>query len=171
VDEWQKAIGEDLPRDGALSGADLLPPAPGSLYARMTSDDVQLNAPVYFGDTDEIFGKGAGQYILSGLPGEGEPILLGGHDVSWFASLEDIAPGDEITLTTSYGVFVYQVSQTFVAKADEVTWDGLSATSGERLVLYTCYPIGSLLGVREDRLFVLCDKASGPRIIKTGGSL
>jgi sortase A len=56
------------------------------------------DAPLYFGDDDQSFENGAGQYVLSGIPGEGRPILVGGHDLSYFAPLEDIKKGDEVTV-------------------------------------------------------------------------
>ena len=66
-------------------------------------------------------------------------------------------------MKTSYGVYRYQVSSIKVSSVDSwnsATLDG----NGEQLILYTCYPFGSILGAREDRLFVTCDKISGPKI-------
>jgi sortase A len=32
----------------------------------------------------------------------------------------------------------------------------------EKLIMYTCYPFETLVGTKQDRLFVFADKISGP---------
>ncbi len=132
-------------------------PEYGTHYGNILCERIELNVPLYYGDSDAILEKGAGQYIASGLPGEGKQILIGGHDSNYFAPLEEIQIGDTIQVNTNYGVFQYQVTETKIAKADDTTTYSL-VEQGEKLILYTCYPFGELIGERDDRFFVYCEK-------------
>ena len=132
-------------------------PRLGAQYGYIHSESVDMNAPIYYGDSEELFLEGAGQYVASGLPGEGKPILIGGHDVTYFAPLEFITEGDKITIDTNYGRFEYVVTHTAIADAGDTTAYDLTATC-EQLILYTCYPFGEMVGSRRERYFVYCDR-------------
>ena len=132
-------------------------PALETHYGNISCERIGLEAPIYYGDSDVVYGNGVGQYTASGLPGEGKPILIGGHDSTYFASLEQIEAGDLVYITTNYGQFEYKVTSTKVADAMDTTAYDLSQTK-EQLILYTCYPFGQLIGDRSDRYFVYCDK-------------
>lgn len=134
-------------------------PEPESRYAGMECKRVALSAPIYYGDSDAAFENGAGQYPESGLPGEGRPILLGGHDGTFFAPLEQLVRGDVIRITTEYGVFDYKVTEARIAAAKDTTAYDL-AQQKEQLILYTCYPFGQLIGERNDRFYVYCDRVA-----------
>jgi sortase A len=138
-------------------------PMVGVQYGNLVCDAIDLSAPLYFGDSEAIFEKGAGQYVMSGIPGEGKPILIGGHDTSFFAPLEDIKKGDEITLNTFYGFYVYKVKEIKIEPVDQ--WSNKTLNEDqETLILYTCYPFGGVFGARDDRYYVICDKIMGPTI-------
>jgi sortase A len=126
-------------------------------YGTINCDRIALSAPLYYGDSDAVLEKGAGQYPLSGLPGEGIPILISSHDVTYFAPLEQIKIGDIITISTDYGDFEYKVNDTKIADKDDSTAFDLLQNK-EQLILYTCYPFGQLIGERTDRFFVYCDR-------------
>jgi sortase A len=34
----------------------------------------------------------------------------------------------------------------------------------EKLIIYTCYPFETLVGTKQERLFVFADKISGPTV-------
>ena len=152
-----------IPQSGILNAGEAKIPAVGAQYGNLTCETIDLSAPLYFGDDDLIFEKGAGQYVMSGIPGEGRPILVGGHDVSYFAPLEQIKVGDEVTVNTVYGLFVYQVTEIKIESVEKWENETLNRNQ-ENLILYTCYPFGNIFGVREDRFYVICDKKSGPVI-------
>lgn len=132
-------------------------PDPESRYAGMECQRVALSAPIYYGDSDSAFENGVGQYPESGLPGEGRPILIGGHDGTFFAPLEQLVRGDIIVITTEYGVFDYKVMEVKIAAARDTTAFDLTRQK-EQLILYTCYPFGQLIGDRSDRFYVYCDR-------------
>jgi sortase A len=161
-DGMQSATTE-IPQTGILNAKEAKLPAVGAQYGQINCEEVNLAAPLYFGDDDAIFEKGAGQYVMSGIPGEGRPILIGGHDVTYFAPLEQIKVGDEVTVTTAYGMFVYRVIETKIESVEKWKNETLNGNQ-ETLILYTCYPFGNVFGAREDRFYVICDKQSGPVI-------
>lgn len=129
-------------------------PEVGSRYATISCDQVGMNAPIYYGDTEDIFQNGVGQYVKSGLPGDGETIILGGHDMTYFAPLERIKEGMTVKVKTSYGTFNYRVDAMRIA--DDRNYLPKKYNKGEVLVLYTCYPFGAVFGNRTDRYYVYC---------------
>lgn len=136
-------------------------PSIGEQYAVLICEDINLNVPFYFGDSEEILEKGIGQYAKSKMPGFGGCILAGGHDSTFLAPLEDIKEGQELILYTDYGNFSYKVRKTKVVETKNVAACQLDSEQ-EQLVLYTCYPFGEILRARDKRFFVYCDKISGP---------
>ena len=129
----------------------------GAHYGNIRCGRIDLNVPLYYGDSDAILEKGVGQYIAGGLPGEGKPILVGGHDTVYFAPLEYIEVGDSVQIDTNYGNFQYEVTNTKIAEADDISAYPLTGDK-EQLILYTCYPFQDLLGSRSQRYFVYCDR-------------
>lgn len=132
-------------------------PEYGAHYGNIICDRVDMKVPLYYGDSEEILEKGAGQYIASGLPGEARQILIGGHDSVYFAPLEYMEIGDTVEVITNYGEFTYQVTSTKIADALDTTTYSLTKEE-EELVLYTCYPFGGLLGDSNNRYFVYCKR-------------
>ncbi len=156
--EFDPALSETVPlQENIFDKDEIRIPAQGEHYGNLTCVRIGLEAPLYYGDGEKVLIKGAGQYMASGLPGEGRPILIGGHDGTYFAPLENIAIGDVISLETNYGKFEYKVTGTLTADALDNTAYDLSETK-ERLILYTCYPFGKLIGERNERYFVYCDR-------------
>ncbi len=142
---------------GTVNQSEVKVPQQGESYGNISCERIALAAPIYYGDTDEYFEKGAGQYIGSGLPGQGKPILIGGHDGSFFAPLEDILTDDIVVITTGYGSYQYKVTEVkTVDKVDSTVYD--LTQQKEQLILYTCYPFGQVIGDRSGRYFVYCDR-------------
>lgn len=138
-------------------------PAYETCYAKLECDSIELSAPVYFGDSDKVFKNGVGQYMGSYMPGYGKPILIGGHDATFFAPLEFIKQGDIIKITTNYGNYEYKVIDMKVAEATDKSAYDLSQDQ-EVLILYTCYPFGAMIGNKSQRYFVCAEKITGPVI-------
>lgn len=145
--------------NGTVDQSEIQRPEVNSQYGTIFCERLALTAPVYYGDSKTVLENGAGQYARSGLPGEGKPILIGGHDVTYFAPLEDIVAGDVISIKTTYGQYSYEVTGTKIAAATDTTAYDLTQDK-EQLILYTCYPFGKVTGDRSDRYFVYCDKVS-----------
>ena len=153
----------DTPTDGSVSQEEIPMLLSGEQYGELSCEKAGLQAPLYYGDTDEILEKGAGTYAGSYLPGMGGTILIGAHDATFFAPLEKIGKDDVISLTTSYGKYQYNVTGTQTAdlmdaSAYQITGDG------EKLILYTCYPFGAEGQIRNQRFYVYAEKISGPEM-------
>jgi sortase A len=116
-------------------------------------DRIALSAPLYQEDSDELLLQGAGHYPESGLPGEGKPILISGHDTTFFAPLEKIAVGDVVRIVREDKDYYYSIVFTLVTELTDTSAYDLSQDR-ELLILYTCYPFGQLLGDRKERYFV-----------------
>jgi sortase A len=139
-------------------------PVGGQLYGKVKIEKLQLNVPLYFGDTEEILREGAGQFMGSVYPGELGTSLIGGHNVDDFGKLGAAQVGDEITLQTTYGNYVYRINQIEVRdKKDKKINDMIYQRNDRRIILYTCYPIDSL-GLTNERLFAIGEFVSGPMI-------
>ncbi len=136
-------------------------PKIGTQYGQLKCDKINLNVPIYYGDDEKSLSRGAGQYVQSGIFGQQKDIIIGGHDVTFFAPLKNVKEGYIFEADTRYGRFQYVVTDIKVLQANSEAAYDLSSKK-ERLILYTCYPFGSILGERPNRYFVYCDKLSGP---------
>ena len=154
---------ESLPTEGSIAPEETALPLSGDQYGELACEQIGLQAPLYNGDTEEILKKGAGTYAGGYLPGMGGTILIGAHDATFFAPLEDIKEKDVISLTTAYGKFQYSVTKTQAADLMDASAYKIT-DDGERLILYTCYPFGEEGQVRDQRYYVYAEKISGPEI-------
>ena len=119
--------------------------------------------PLYFGDSNSILRRGAGQYMGSHFPGEGSTILVSAHNNTYFNCLQHLKFGDKITVKTNYGIYEYVVSNAQIKNKNDSSAYNLSAGE-ENLVLYTCYPFNAL-GLTEKRYFVTAKLISGPKVL------
>ena len=135
----------------------------GDRYADITISGTNVNAPVYYGDTNKILNQGVGTYMensSAGLPGEGKTILLSGHNNTFFNDLQHAEEGATVTITTHYGVYTYEVTETKILDyQDSSAYD--FSREDENLILYTCYPFDAM-GFTPDRFFVYARYISGP---------
>lgn len=142
-------------------------PVVGDRYATITISGTNVNAPVYYGDTTRILNQGVGTYMDNGgagLPGESKTILLSGHNNTFFNDLQHAEVGATVTITTHYGVYTYEVTETKILDyQDDSAYD--FSREDENLILYTCYPFDAL-GFTPDRFFVYAKYISGPVLDK-----
>lgn len=128
-------------------------PAIGTYYGKLICEEISLNVPLYYGDTEEILKNGVGQYTGSGLPGYDKPILIGGHDATFFQPLEKVKDGDILKIVTNNGIYSYQVTDEKIYNHDDQSAYDLKKEE-EQIILYTCYPFGALTGSTDQRYFV-----------------
>lgn len=124
-------------------------------YGFLRCEEINMNVPVYFGDTEERLLYGVGIYPKGSVPGKAGTTLIAGHDSTYFASLENINEGNYLIFTKDSKQYLYKVRMTEIRKAS----DGfdLKKDGDQELVLYTCYPFGVSSISREKRFFVYCD--------------
>lgn len=142
-------------------------PEKGDRYATITVSGTNVDAPVYYGDTNKILNAGVGTYADDarvGIPGESRTILLAGHNNTFFNDLQHAEVGATVTITTHYGVYTYEITDTQVKDyQDETAYD--FTRTDENLILYTCYPFDAL-GFTPNRFFVYAKYVSGPVLDK-----
>ncbi|MFD2170672.1 class D sortase [Tumebacillus lipolyticus] len=106
----------------------------------LTIPSLQLEAPILSGTDEEQIAVAVGHFQGSAALGTESTALLAAHNATYFRHIDRLKRGDEIQITTSAGVFTYQVTGASVAHAA----DGVVKMGGEGLVLMTCYPLDAL---------------------------
>lgn len=130
-------------------------------YAVLRCEELDIKAPLYWGDSNIALEAGAGTYTGSSMPGYGSVILVSAHNTTYFKNLKNVSLGNIFKIRTNYGNFEYKVTKTEVKNVVDEMPVRLDSSS-EQLVLYTCYPFSPMSAVSNERLFVYCNKISGP---------
>lgn len=119
-------------------------PEYGTQYATIEIEKIDVNLPVYFGDTLEILKKGVGHSSGSYFPGEGGSIIYMGHNSkNMFRRFSELQIGNEIKVTTSYGEYIYKIYDMQLIKETETDKLPIQRDK-EILMIYTCYPFNNV---------------------------
>ena len=119
-------------------------PEYGTQYATIEIDKIDVNLPVYFGDTLEILKKGVVHSSGSYFPGEGGSIIYMGHNSkNMFRRFSELQIGNEIKVTTSYGEYTYKIYDMQLIKETEIDKLPIQRDK-EILMIYTCYPFNNV---------------------------
>lgn len=117
-------------------------PSYGSNYGTLKIDNLDIELPIYYGETKEILKRGIGSN--TNMPGEDKRIILSAHNSSKFLkNVKDIKNDELIKIETTYGKFEYQVFKTEILNENE--FDKLFKSDKELLVIYTCYPFDEVI--------------------------
>ena len=147
-----------------IDSRDIEFPMSGTQYAQVTCEEIGLDAPVYWHDSDEILMYGVGQMIASMPPGFGSAIVLSGHNNTFFTCLQYAAVGNVIKIKTNYCDYEYKVTKVQVYPEKElgsIIGDAVRNENKEELIMYTCYPFHVITGRKTQRLTVFADRISG----------
>ncbi len=137
-------------------------PRNGEKYGVISCDRIKINCDLYLGDNDKILKVGAGTYFGGKIPGDQGTIMVAAHCNTFFRNLGDVQIGDLINIETTYGDYVYRVTETKIISAKDT--DSYDFTLDyENLILYTCYPFNTLLSTTK-RFMVYCELADGTLI-------
>ena len=129
----------------------------GKEFAKLEISSIDVNLPVFQGDTLDIMKYGIGHFSGSLFPGEGGTIILAGHnDRGFLYNLPKIKIGDEIVIKAIYGKFIYQVESTKIINAKDNDAFPFYRDK-EILMLYTCYPVNTI-GHKTQRFLVYAKK-------------
>jgi len=88
--------------------------------------------------------KGPGLYDETPFPGAPGTVAIAGHRTTYaapFRDIDDLRPGDPITVEMPYGRFFYEVQRTRIVEPDDVSV--LKRAGYDRLVLSACHPLYS----------------------------
>lgn len=119
-------------------------PEYGKKYAIIEIPKIDVNLPVYYGDTLEILKNGVGHSSGSYFPGEGGSIIYMGHNSKKiFRRFSELKLGNEIIVTTDYGKYEYKIFDMKVVKETDVDQLPIQRNR-EILMIYTCYPFNNI---------------------------
>jgi LPXTG-site transpeptidase (sortase) family protein len=134
---------------------------PGDAYAVIQIPRIDLDMVVVQGTDYTSLKEGPGHYLDTADPWDGTGrVGIAGHRTTYlhpFFDLDQVQPGDTITLLTAYGTYTYTVTKNFVlpeATAGVV----LEQTQEPTLVLTTCNPRYA----SSERLIVEADLTGSP---------
>ncbi len=134
-------------------------PTYGSRYATLKIPSINVELPVYYGASYNILKSGIAHDDSSYFPGEGGSVIMAGHNFKTFlAKLPDAKIGDKIVLDTTYGTFEYEINDTKIVH-ETATNEVPVQKEEEKLMLYTCWPIGNI-GHASERYVVYADLVS-----------
>ena len=119
-------------------------PEYGTQYATIEIPRIDVNLPVYYGDTLQILKNGVGHSSATYFPEEGGSIIYIGHNSKKvFRRFSELEIGDPIKVTTNYGEFNYKIYDMQLVK--ETQTDKLPIQKEkEILMVYTCYPFNNI---------------------------
>ena len=119
-------------------------PEYGTQYATIEIPKIDVNLPVYYGDTLEILKKGVGHSSGSYFPGEGGSIIYMGHNSRrMFRRFSELQIGNEIIVKTTYGEYKYKIYDMQIINETEVDKLPIQKEK-EILMVYTCYPFNNI---------------------------
>lgn len=128
----------------------------GTKYADIQIPKIDVDLPVYFGDTLEILKKGVGHSTGSYFPGEGGSIVYMGHNSKKvFRRFSELQIGDEITVKATYGTYKYKIYDMKLVKETDIDQIPIQDKK-EILMVYTCYPFNNI-GYATQRYVVYAD--------------
>ena len=137
---------------GEPGNSDTGHPAGGDacLVGRMEVSRIGISSVILEGVGEAVLRRAIGHIPGTALPGQGGNVGLAGHRDMFFRPLRNIRKDDEITVTTTRGVYRYRVEWTKVVGPDDV-WVLNPGT--ESLTLVTCYPF-QFVGSAPNRFIV-----------------
>lgn len=86
-------------------------PVSGEAYGVLWSEQNRMNVKVFWGDSEAVLDHGAGTCMSGVLPGTPGPVILAGHVLSYFNSLQYLHTGDSLHLDTWYGTYDYEITE------------------------------------------------------------
>ena len=114
-------------RDGQLAGILAMPKLSVTAPVEQGTDDAELNVAIGHADSTPF-------------PGNAGTAVLLAHDVSYFAHIDQLAPGDLVEYQVGCDTDVFKVTGHTVVKAG----DAVPTATGNGLVLDTCWPTNAL---------------------------
>lgn len=123
------------------TAAPLPPPDDGEAVARVVIPRIGVDQIVVEGVGRNDLKKGPGHYPQTPLPGQPGNAAIAGHRTTYgqpFHRVDELAPGDEIIVTTLQGTFRYEVSGTEIVLPSAV--EVIDDQGDDRLTLTSCHP-------------------------------
>jgi sortase A len=113
-------------------------PKSGEEMGSLTIPSINAILPIFHGTNEDELDKGIGHYAKSVLPGERDNSVLAGHRDTVFRQLGKVKIGDQLIVTTSAGIFTYEVRKIRIVDKDDRTV--IIPKPRPTLTVSTCYP-------------------------------
>jgi sortase A len=113
----------------------------GDAIARIRIPRLDLNLVVVNGTSVSDLRRGPGRHLDTYMPGEHELVYIAGHRTTYgapFGDINELKPGDTITLELPYATVVYGVTRHRIVDDNDVSV--LESPHHEQLVLQACHP-------------------------------
>lgn len=131
-------------------------PEYGTKYGRVEIPAIDVDLPLYYGDTLDILKKGVGHSSGSYFPGEGGSIVCMGHNFAgFFRRFGELKKGDTIKVTTTYGEYNYVIYDLRLIHETDLGAIPIQKEK-EILMIFTCYPFNNI-GYASQRYVVYAD--------------
>ena len=117
---------------------------PRSSSAPSPCRSIGVTADIQEGVTLTAINRGPGHWPNTAMPGALGNVVIAGHRTTYskpFNRLNDLQPGDQVTMTTAEGRFVYQVRGVVIVPGEAV--DIATQTYAHTATLFACHPPGS----------------------------
>lgn len=142
---------EELAKVDPVTAPPMAAPPEGDPLGIISIPRINLDKVVVEGVSKADLKKGPGHYPSTPLPGQPGNSAIAGHRTTYgapFNRLDELVPGDEITVTTIQGEFVYEVIAAPGQPADGQAWysvapsqvEVLADMGDDRLTLTACHP-------------------------------
>jgi sortase A len=119
-------------------------PRTGHAFGRLVIPRLGLSTVAVEGTDSGDLARGPGHYPSTSMPGSGGVVAIAGHRTTYghpFRHIDDLRPGDSITLEMPYGTYRYVVYAKRIV--DDRNWSILRPRTFEKLVLTACHPLYS----------------------------
>jgi sortase A len=113
----------------------------GDAIARLKIPRLHLSAVVVDGTGVSDLRRGPGRHLETYMPGERELVYIAGHRTTYgapFGRINEIQPGDLITMELPYATVVYRVNRHRIVDDNDLSV--LETHHHEQLVLQACHP-------------------------------
>jgi sortase A len=113
----------------------------GDAIARLKVPRLDLSVVVVNGTSTGDLRRGPGRHEESFMPGESELVYVAGHRTTYgapFSAVDELEPGDPITLELPYGTVEYRVTRHRIVDDNDLSV--LESRGREELVLQACHP-------------------------------
>ena len=113
----------------------------GDAIAKLKIPRIHVSAVVVNGTGVADLRRGPGRHLDTYMPGERELVYIAGHRTTygaWFGKINEMQPGDLITLELPYATVVYRVTLHRIVDDNDVSV--LGTHHHEQLVLQACHP-------------------------------
>ncbi|MHA6252389.1 class D sortase [Oceanobacillus sp. CAU 1775] len=126
-------------------------PVHGETVGNLLIPKIDAELPIIEGTDPDELSRGVGHYYGTAYPLQEDQIVLSGHRDTVFRRTGELEIGDQLTLQLKYGDFTYEITETKIVSADDLTI--IVPHDEEVLTLTTCYPF-SLVGNAPDRYII-----------------